>query len=115
MLELLVKEDPAVSDIVKLASKVELKRGSDAKIGLSLSADTISQFSGYSSIGNFTHLRDQLLPDDVIGKVTIPERHRKPNLFFELNQERFTKEVLQHHAATQPPPPCHKRVVVEFR
>ena len=111
----MIKGGPSEAEVAKVASKLEIKASSDARIGLSLSGDTVSQFVDRKSDTDYTRLRDQFLPDNVIDKVSVYERNRKPYIFFQFNHNRFTENVLQYHAALKPAPPCNKRVVVEFR
>lgn len=112
LLELLVQGKPSTSDVVKLASKVDLTKSSDFKIGLCVPTDCLA---AYSNSVNFENVKDNLKTDHIFNSVSIFKHQGKTNIFLHLHEEHFIRQVLENNPAKVPLPSCGKRVIVEFR
>ncbi|XP_034236102.1 probable arginine--tRNA ligase, mitochondrial [Thrips palmi] len=111
LLELFVQGRPSTSDVVKLASKVNLRKSADFKIGLSVPTDSLSACSNNFNLEN---VQNSLKADNIVNSVSVIKHQGKTDIFFHLHHENFVREILENNAAKKPLPSRGKRVIVEF-
>lgn len=102
---------PSASDVVKLASKVDLRKSADSKIGLSVSTDLLT---AHSNNLNLENVSNSLKADHVFNSVSVTKHQGKTNVFVHLHQENFVRQILQNNPAKKSLPSCGKRIIVEF-